>query len=309
MLNLNERVILSWGSPEGGPMLCFLGGVHGNEPAGVLALERVLFQLQELTPPFRGHIIGLRGNLRALAQQQRFVEVDLNRLWSREHLDRIKALPEAELRSEELELLELLQYLEAVQEAPFHPQYFVDLHTTSALGGAFSVVATDPAQRALAECIPVPMVFGLAPALAHTTNRFFEERGLIGIAYESGQHDEPVSVNRHEAAIWILLEAVGCMRREDVPDWDRHRQVLRDAAEGGHHYQNVAYRHGIEGDDEFRMIPGFKNFQEVYEGQPLGYDLHGEIIAPMDGRILMPLYQPQGDDGFFIIQPLQEPPV
>lgn len=309
MQELQDRVIISWGNSESGPLLCFFAGIHGNEPAGVLALERVQMQLHELDLPFHGKLIGLRGNLHALNQNQRYIDVDLNRLWSKEEIRRIFNLNESERNTEEKELIELLALIDSIREASYAPQIFVDLHTTSAKGGAFSVVASDSSHRALAECLPVPMIFGLAPALAHTTNRFFEDNSLIGIAFEAGQHDDPVSVDRHEAAVWTLLVSLGCMNAADVPEWEHKQALLKAAAGDLSLYQNVAYRHEISDDQEFSMMPGFLNFQDVFEGQPLGFDKHGEIFCPEDGRILMPLYQPQGHDGFFVIQDLDEPPV
>ncbi len=309
MSEQTERIIVSWGTDFEGPLLCFFAGIHGNEPAGVLALERVFIKLQELDLPFRGRLIGLRGNLSALRQQQRYVDVDLNRLWSRVEIDRVRRTPVPRLRVEERELLELLSLVEAIRESEYSPQLFVDLHTTSAKGGAFSVVSSYASHRALAECLPVPMIFGLAPALAHTTNKFFEEHGMIGIAFEAGQHDDPISIDRHEAAVWMLLAAMGCMNKEDIPEWELHEQLLEEAAGGLSHYQEVVYRHSIPEGEVFRMMPGFDNFQEVSEGQALAYDSIGEIFASSDGRLLMPLYQPQGNDGFFIIQDLDDPPV
>lgn len=309
MQELQDRVIVSWGNSESGPLVCFFAGIHGNEPAGVLALERVQIQLMELDLPFHGKLIGLRGNLPALNQNQRYVDVDLNRLWSKDEIRRILELDHSDRNVEEKELVELLKLIDSIREAPYAPQTFFDLHTTSAKGGAFSVVASHSSHRALAECLPVPMIFGLAPALAHTTNRFFEENGLIGIAFEAGQHDDPVSVDRHEAAVWTLLVSLGCMSKADVPDWEEKQQMLKTAAGDLSLYQNVAYRHIISDDQDFNMMPGFLNFQDIFEGQPLGFDINGEIFSPEDGRILMPLYQPQGHDGFFIIQDLDEPPV
>ena len=53
------------------------------------------------------------------------------------------------------------------------------------------------------------------------------------------------------------------------------------------------------------MMPGFKNFQPIEKGQLLGHDARGEVRAPKNGCILMPLYQQQGDEGFFIIKVIE----
>jgi hypothetical protein len=44
------------------------------------------------------------------------------------------------------------------------------------------------------------------------------------------------------------------------------------------------------------------NFQPVIRGQLLARDRNGEIRAPENGRILLPLYQSQGSDGFFLVR-------
>ncbi len=60
--------------------------------------------------------------------------------------------------------------------------------------------------------------------------------------------------------------------------------------------------HRIRAGDAFQMLPNFKNFQAVRKGQALARDIHGWILAPEDGLILMPLYQKQGSDGFFLVK-------
>jgi hypothetical protein len=47
------------------------------------------------------------------------------------------------------------------------------------------------------------------------------------------------------------------------------------------------------------MEPGFKNLDHAKNQQLLARDRNGEIRAPHDGLVMLPLYQPQGDDGFF----------
>lgn len=55
------------------------------------------------------------------------------------------------------------------------------------------------------------------------------------------------------------------------------------------------------------MKAGFSNFQEIEKGQVLAESDGQYILAPHDGKIFMPLYQSQGNDGFFLIRKI--PPV
>ena len=48
------------------------------------------------------------------------------------------------------------------------------------------------------------------------------------------------------------------------------------------------------------MNPGFRNFEPVSAGQILGQDRSGDVVSPEGGHLLLPLYQPKGDDGFFL---------
>jgi succinylglutamate desuccinylase len=61
----------------------------------------------------------------------------------------------------------------------------------------------------------------------------------------------------------------------------------------------VVSRHAVVPLHAFQMEPGFANIQRTKHGTLLAKDARGEIRAPFDGLILLPLYQPQGSDGFF----------
>ena len=65
------------------------------------------------------------------------------------------------------------------------------------------------------------------------------------------------------------------------------------------------YGHHIAPDDHFVMKPGYRNFDRIYKNEVLAHDRYGEIISRYDGMILMPHYQTQGDDGFFIIKEVE----
>ncbi len=50
------------------------------------------------------------------------------------------------------------------------------------------------------------------------------------------------------------------------------------------------------------MKPGFINFQQIQKGQQLAVSNGQAVNAPQQGKIFMPLYQSQGNDGFFTIR-------
>src|SRR5699024_4740126 len=90
-----NRLIGIYDEGNPGPLIFMIGGIHGNEQAGVLALE-YLIKMLEVEPVtnekfvFSGRLVALRGNLQALQKKTRFVDRDLNRMFRPELLSKIR---------------------------------------------------------------------------------------------------------------------------------------------------------------------------------------------------------------------------
>lgn len=299
--DFGDRLIGEYGQGGEGPLAIFLAGIHGNEPAGITALARVFQQLEKNRPDFSGKLIGLVGNLAAVKLKQRYVDTDLNRLWSQQVFNKVQTRSGDQLNTEEKELKALMKILTHYLQR--HPKaYMFDLHTTSAKGGLFSIVSSQAANKNLAAALHAPVVLGLVHHLADTTNVFMDQMGIAGLAFESGQHDDPRSVDLHESAIWILLERLGCIAYHQHPRLRTHHETLISASRHLPHVVEVTYRHIIEPSEKFQLFAGYENFQDVYEGEPVGENVHGAILCPVAGKMLMPLYQPQGNEGFFVVE-------
>ena len=285
-----------------GPTLLCIGALHGNEPAGVRGAERVLEGLAGRAHELRGDFVALLGNRSAFARGCRFVHRDLNRAWTDERLDRLRREGHLNGLVEDREQVELLDAIEEVVESARGPIYVIDLHTTSGAGGPFITFGDTLANRAFAGTIPVPMILGLEELLDGTLLAFLVRHGLVAVAYESGQHEEARAVDRAEAGIWIAAAAVGLLPEDRIPEADRGRAFLREDSGSLPRVTEMVYRHAIEPEDEFRMNPGYRNFQAVTAHQVVARDVRGAVRTHMQGRILMPLYQKQGEDGFFLIR-------
>lgn len=284
-----------------------IGSLHGNEPSGTEALHRVDWLLDETGCQLVcGEILFLVGNLQALAQKRRFLDRDLNRGWSREAISR--AREHGPRDREDHEMLALEEYLEQCQAGARGPLLFLDLHTTSAHSPPFaSVVDIGPAQH-LSAALPVPTVLGMDSHLEGTLLEELHSHDFCGIIFEGGQHDAASSVDHNEAATWLLLDRLGFLPSQPPPpiaarlEWSH--LTLHSAAGHLPGLMQIEYRHAIDETSQFRMRPGFRSFEEVEKGQLLAQDRNGEIRSRHDGRLLMPLYQAQGDDGFFIVRDL-----
>ena len=312
--SIPKRIIGRYTGKKEGPLLIVFGAMHGNEPAGVLALEH-MFDMLEKEPinnpdfEFNGRLVGLTGNLKARKQNVRFIKKDLNRQWTLENVAKVKASPLNDLDPEEQEMKELLETIDA-EIKDFQPKkiVFLDLHTTTAFGGIFSIPNNDPESTRIALELHAPVVKGLLKGIKGTTLHYFINENfkeeVVSVTFESGQHNEELSVHRAIAALTNCMRNIGCVQKEHVEN--RHDSILIEYSKSLPNITELVMIHGIQPGDNFKMKEGFKNFQAVKKGELLASDKHGEIRAEADGVILMPLYQAQGDDGFFLVRQVEE---
>jgi succinylglutamate desuccinylase len=310
-----DRLIGSYEGQEKGPLVIVLGAIHGNEPAGVEAFQRVLDMLQRehLRNPdfiFLGKILGFIGHVAAYKQNKRFIRHDLNRMFHPSRVQQIIDQSPATLEAEDGELADLLQNIQA-EIAAYQPKHLVilDLHTTSADGGIFSIpLETDPESIRMATALHVPVVMGLLAGLDSTFMHYANHpdsvfrapnRAVHTVAFEAGQHNDPLSVNRSISAIISLLRAVRCIMEKDVSS--HHDETLRKYSENLPKLTYITHVQHITNGERFKMRPGYLNFQFINKGEHLADNEKGPILAPSNGHILMPLYQTQGVDGFFIV--------
>lgn len=298
-----SRFIGSVEGSESGPTVIALAGVHGNETPGVEAVIDVLKDLQVKQTEFRGELIGVRGNLRALEQNVRYIDEDMNRLWFPSILEKIQETPESELDSHERkEVKRLLQVLNKLIEEANTPTILVDLHTFSAEGYMFLITSPVERQINLLSSLHAPMVYGIEETLRGTTLAYFRKKDLISFGLEGGQHNNRLTTYNMTASLMLLLCAAGSVEAEQVPVVEEYHEHLKDHTRSLPSEVELVYQHIIEPGDEFSMRPGYQNFQPIKKGEWLAKDNYGKIYAETDGFILMPLYQNQGDDGFFIIK-------
>lgn len=298
-----SRLIGKYTSGQNGPLFIIIAGIHGNEPAGVLALQSVFEKLEESQPEFKGMFVGVAGNLTALEKQTRFIDKDLNRQWTSDKVSNIRSSSTNELATiEDREQKELINFFEDIINKSEHKTIvMMDLHTTSSEGGSFTLALSDEVSRRIAHSLGQPVVNGLENVIEGTTLNFFADSQYSGIGFEAGQHTDPETVHRMEAGIWMSIESLGQLESLDPELKEKCLALLEPEKKNLPKEVNFVYRHAITPEDNFRMKPGYTNFQVIRKGESLATDKRGEITAKEDGLILMPLYQKKGEDGFFIV--------
>lgn len=312
----SQRIIGTLEGETSGALLIVIGALHGNEPAGVKALEMVFDALEhaKVEDPhfhFSGKLIGLVGNRQAYLIRQRFLQQDLNRCWTDTQLENARETDTTELSAEPLEVRELYDLIsKELQQNKLDKTIILDLHTTSADGGLFSIPTDEGESLELARRLGAPAILGLQSSVEGTLLGFARKGGFapelpeqnnpVCVAFESGQHNSQQAVFRAASAIVRCLRAVGNVSDSSLLDF--MEAIALPVLSSVPPVVHFRYAHHIDTEDQFVMRPGYVNFQLITQGEHLADDIHGPVLAPESGLILMPLYQAKGSDGFFIVR-------
>jgi hypothetical protein len=297
-----ERSIGHIKGAKPGPTLIFVGGIHGNEPAGVFALQNVIRELKDNKTPLRGSVYAVAGNLWALQHKKRFQKEDLNRMWSFNSVKKMLNTTSLDpIHQDAIEQKDLYNTFKQILQNEEGPYYFFDLHTTSGQTIPFITVNDNLLNRAFTSQYPLPIVLGIEEYLTGPLLSYVNELGYVAFGFEGGQHDDPQAIENHRAFIYLTLLFSNCIDSTAF-DVDWAFKLLENLSTNTEGFFEIVDRYKLNDNDSFKMEPGFANFQKVKRGQLLAKKNGVPVNASFNGKIFMPLYQDQGEDGFFMIQ-------
>lgn len=295
-----SRIIGELGGKEKGPLIILIGGLHGNELTGIKAIERVFKKIEDDKLEIRGKIIGLKGNKKAIEKKERYIDYDLNRCWTAEHIQHLS--DSHFVFAEDEEVLELNNVFEGFSSYEATQRVCVDLHTTSSDNGNFIVVPEVTSDDAVIEALKLPLILDLEKHIKGTLLKYLTRKGYLAFAFEGGLIGSEVAIELHTAGIWEILLASGAVSPERINGIMQIGTLLQTFAAELPHKLRVRHHYWITEEDNFHMKPGYLNFQKVKAGEVIAEDRNGPIQIPMDGLIFMPLYQRSGNDGFFVVE-------
>lgn len=261
-----------------GPHLVFGFLVHGNECGTLPAALRIGNELRRGSLVAPGPVTLFVGNRAAALADERFLEEDLNRVFT---FDR-KADCLERRRAEELRpVLDVADF-------------FLDLHQTQTpTARPFWTFPWDPDFDAYARALAVAEV-GLtrpggqvfSPGLC-CADEYVRARGKPGITVEVGFRglDEEQS-ERTYAAVRATLDLFSAL--------GRGRTLAEVAAEKPPltYYQTA---HIVIAEREnYALRPGYQNWSEVTAGEVLSAEGTPLLVSPMDGVVLFPKYPKPG---------------
>nr|WKN36697.1 succinylglutamate desuccinylase/aspartoacylase family protein [Tunicatimonas sp. TK19036] len=289
------------------PAMVVFAGVHGNEPSGLIALERIFAKLNQRNISLNGSFYGIAANLSAIREQVRYCDEDLNRVFLKQRIEKVRE-GDASFSVEERELEEILKITDQIRASTNGEIYFIDCHTTSSESIPYiSMNEGYEATYQFAKGIAATTVMGVEREIKGCLPEWFNKIGWHGFTFEAGQHLAPEAVESQEAIIWQGLEHAGCLSKDQCPDiFDWAHKVLYAHGEYHDTFYTVISSYRIRPDEEFVMKPGFVNLQKIHRGELLATSNGKPVLSPANAHILMPLYQKQGSFGYFIAEEIEE---
>ncbi|NKB76702.1 MAG: hypothetical protein GKR96_06535 [Gammaproteobacteria bacterium] len=304
----SDRLVDIFDGGSGSTTFIAIGGMHGNEPAGVVAMERLIGLLNNAQS--KGDavrfptLVAVKGNVTALKKQTRQINEDLNRTLTPQRVKDAFSHPD----DGQVENREIRGLVSAVRSVigHFRPSRVVviDLHTTTATGGCFAVTSPDSESERIANTLGAPVVRGIVSDVKGMTLSYFTKDNLgvetTTVIFESGQHEAPASIDAAIMALINCIKSFGFRIPENVQQ--QYQGTLAVESNAPFQVVELVHTHYTAKDDGFKMKPGYKNFHPVKRGELLATDKSGDIRSSVDGMVLMPRYLQDGIEGFFLVQ-------
>lgn len=290
------RVLGEYTSGNSGPLLFISAGIHGNEPSGVKALKKVFSELEQSHPNILGTIVGVTGNRKALQKNVRYIDEDLNRTWT---IDNVKT--KRKDTHEKEEMFSIIKVLKDYPEKDFTKRYFLDCHTTSSASAPYISVQDVNDNDTWAHNFPTYIIRGFSDIVSGCIDHYMSRTGLTGFVFEGGQHISEEAIDNHEGIIWHAITKACNLDLNDLSTYPDSAAKLSELKKQQKTFE-IIYRHELKDSDQFKMEPGYKNFQPIEKGEILAHHNGDSITSKWDAYIFMPLYQSQGNDGFFVIK-------
>lgn len=299
-----DRYIGKFENDPAMPTVVAFGGVHGNEPSGVFALKTVCDHIVKNHIRLKGNFYALAGNMCALPESKRYCEVDLNRIWTVGNVSELtgKSKVNGEYPRDYAQMHQMLKELEYILERNTGRFYFIDLHTTSSQSCPFIPINDTLANREFALKFPIPTVLGIEEFIDGPLLSYINEIDHVSLGFEGGQHDEKVAIHHHIAFTSLSLLYAGLISKIEFPDYKKYLLSLEEAGKKDKGIYEIRHRYHVENPSEFVMEPGYRSFDQIKANQKMAMDKGEEVFSKEGGHVFMPLYQAQGNDGFFIIR-------
>jgi len=254
MKELREEDVVTIESGKQGPNLVIMGGVHGNEKCGVEAIEDFLSNPYSL---IKGKVTFIKANRKALDENVRFVEDNLNRCFTLEDLGN---------ESYEKRLAkDIKSYLD-------ESDFLLDLHASTS-EDSFPFVICESNALAYAKNLDAEVIcLGIEDAQPGGTEYYMNKIGGVGMCVECGylgSNSSTLVAKKNIVNFLTTLEMIDGF----LEDNNKEKTVVK-----------VKYTYSTRG--EFKRKREFRDFDQIKKGEVIGYEDNKELLSDRDGFIL-----------------------
>ena len=148
--------------------------------------------------------------MKAIRENKRFIDIDLNRSWTAKKDSSIKQHDDFTLAENE-EMAGLKYYIDNFFKEDRPLKVLIDLHATSSENGNFIVIPEDEFTHPIVKGLHQPVVVNLDRYVAGTMLSYYHTQGILAFAFEGGLIGSPEALQLHEAGIWEILKATGAI--------------------------------------------------------------------------------------------------
>jgi succinylglutamate desuccinylase len=291
-----ERLIASIQKDPKLPTLIFFCCIHGNERAGHVALQSFFDHIEKFSDKIQGSIYAIFGNQEAYLREYRFIDKDLNRIWTKSHL---QESTRSDNVAEYHEMKDIYNLLYDILNSAKSDVYCIDLHTTSGPTKPFIIMNDALNNRSFVRNLGYPVIFNVESFIEGSLLNLLNDLGHVSMAFEGGEHYSEASVKEIKIFCYKALYHTGMISAEDLIEIGISRKYFKSKAA---RYFEMIFRQDLKPDDKFEMLGNYLNFQKLKKGERIARLNGNSIFAPEPFQIFMPLYQKKGEDGFFYVK-------
>jgi succinylglutamate desuccinylase len=251
-----------------GARVVFFSGIHGNEVSGVHAIEKLLFDFFAGSRVLnRGSLTLVRANDQALAAEQRYIKLNMNRLFRDGYDDEVDRACYEFLRTQQLKPL-----LESAD-------YFLDFHSAPSAQEPFLVAEQKAvdfySNLGIGQIITGWSKFS-AGSIGGDAENFAGSHGAIAATLESGSHFDKSAIDVSYRAAIAMLQLLDMIDPTQANSVNKPKIV-------------DMYAVLTKGYPDFRYAGEATNFQPIRKGEIYAYQNGGPLTVEEDSYLLIPM--------------------
>jgi len=266
-LDCNSVTKLQFGAKDAPKKLLITVCIHGNEICGLVAVNELLNEgfFKHGFDSSRMSVTIVLGNPRAVMEDKRYIDVNLNRMFILHHCDQKQAA-----HTEPYEQSRLEEIITEIHKC----DSYLDIHSTSAPSFPFAIVPPGETSEALAMNFPVKFILhNVARVIRGTSIDYVKHLNKPGICVECGQHRSEEAVRVAKETIRAFITGIPAERDPKTVLYVDRSVILK---EGFHFKKNAAA------------------FDFVDCNELVAQDIAGEIRCPykQGAFLIMPVAHP-----------------